>query len=58
MISKSNSNLPGLAIILVDLQEKLLSGIHNKKQLLNSVRLLIQSAKLFEINIVLTEQVP
>ena len=58
MISKSNSNLSGLAIILVDLQEKLLSGIHNKKQLLNSVRLLIQSAKLFEINIVLTEQVP
>jgi nicotinamidase-related amidase len=42
----------------VDLQERLLSGIHNKKQLLNSVRLLIQSAKLFEINIVLTEQVP
>ena len=48
----------GVGLIVVDLQESLLSGISNKDELLKSVELLIRAIKLFEIPIVVSEQVP
>ena len=58
MIDKTKSKMAGLALVVVDLQEKLLTGIHNRSEILNSVKLLIQAANIFEIKILLTEQVP
>ena len=58
MIDKTKSKTAGLALIVVDLQEKLLTRIHNRSEILNSVKLLIQAANIFEIKILLTEQVP
>ena len=48
----------GIGVIVVDLQESLLSGITNKDELIKSVELLIRAIKLFEIPIIVSEQVP
>ena len=48
----------GVGLIVVDLQESLLSGISNKDELIKSVELLIRAIKLFEIPIIVSEQVP
>ena len=55
---QSNQNPSKIAVVLVDMQEKLLQGISLKHDLLKSVKILIQSADLFGIPIVITEQAP
>ena len=54
----SSQNPSNIAVILVDMQEKLLQGISTRNDLLKSVKILIQSADLFGIPSILTEQVP
>ena len=55
---QSNQNSSKIAVVLIDMQEKLLQEISLKHDLLKSVKILIQSADLFGIPIVITEQAP
>ena len=48
----------GVGIILVDVQERLLSAIETKDYLIDALILLIQSIKIFKIPLIVTEQVP
>lgn len=46
------------ALLLMDLQVKLLSSIENQTSLLRSNTVLLKSAQMFEIHTIITEQVP
>ena len=48
----------GLGLILVDAQESLLKGIQKKDELISALLVLLQSAKLFNLPLFVTEQVP
>ena len=48
----------GLGLILVDAQENLLKGIQKKDDLISSIIILLQSVKLFNLPLFITEQVP
>jgi nicotinamidase-related amidase len=53
-----HQNSSKIAVVIIDMQEKLLQEISLKYDLLKSVEILIQSADLFGIPIVITEQAP
>ena len=57
-VKDSNKHLNGVGIILVDAQESLLSGINKKDDLIDALLLLIQSTKILDVPLVITEQVP
>jgi nicotinamidase-related amidase len=53
-----NSHTNRLAVMLIDVQESLLTGIKNKNELLNALNILIQSTNFFNLPLFVTEQVP
>ncbi len=48
----------GIGVALIDLQKNLLSGIHNKNDLMDSLSLFIKTINLFGLPHIITEQVP
>lgn len=57
-IKEIKNGTGGLGIILVDAQETLLQGIQKKDELISALLVLLQSAKLFNLPLFVTEQVP
>jgi len=53
LISAENS-----ALLLIDVQEKLLPGVHNSEALTESCRWLIEMAKLMQVPVLASEQYP
>ena len=45
-------------LVVIDVQEKLFPVIHNGKELLENLDILIKGFKLFDLPIIVTEQVP
>ena len=52
------SNTGNLAVFLIDVQESLIKGIKKKDMLINALNILIQSSEVFNLPLLLTEQVP
>ncbi len=57
-IQEIENETGGLGLILVDAQESLLKGIQKKDELISAILVLLQSAKLFNLPLFVTEQVP
>ena len=45
-------------LVVIDVQEKLFPVIHEKEIFLNNLEILVKGFQLFELPIILTEQVP
>ena len=45
-------------LVIIDVQEKLMPHIHNKENLLSNIEILIRGFKIFDLPIIVTEQVP
>ncbi|MDG0964385.1 MAG: isochorismatase family protein [Opitutales bacterium] len=54
----ANLNPHNVAVFIIDVQETLLNGIKNKDQLIDSLNILIQSTTIFNLPLIITEQVP
>jgi nicotinamidase-related amidase len=57
-IKEIKNETGGLGLILVDAQESLLKGIQKKDELISALLVLLKSAKLFNLPLFVTEQVP
>ena len=45
-------------LVIIDVQEKLVPVIHDRENLLSNIKILIKGFKIFDLPIILTEQVP
>ena len=45
-------------LVIIDVQEKLIPVIHDKENLLSNIEILIRGFKIFDLPIIVTEQVP
>ncbi len=51
-------NRENTALVVIDLQEKLLPVMHNREELIQNARKLVQFARMVDIPVVVTEQYP
>ena len=57
-IIEAVDELPSVGVVLIDVQESLLSTIANKDELLCSLNILIKAIKSFSLPLIVTKQVP
>jgi nicotinamidase-related amidase len=57
-IVQSTDKPDQVAVMLIDVQQSLLSGIENRNDLLDAINILIRSTKILNLPLLVTEQVP